>query len=97
VKREAAAIEREGTLGKPIIADDLNGAMDADHELRTAPVGVFAPLGVQRGTHREKASTCERYMGSFCHHHLAIVAGIVRKLQQSGIGEGVHQGTNSSQ
>lgn len=91
---EIAAIERENSPAAAIVAADIDGAMHADHELRAEPVRMMTPLGALRRAQHEQTRDGEGYMlHAFRRHHLAVVSGVAGKLQETGIGNEIHQGT----
>jgi hypothetical protein len=72
-----AAIEFKLGLAATVLAYDVHGAADADHELRTEPMRVLAALRADRRGQGEHAFDLERHLGGhFSHHHLAVISGM---------------------
>src|SRR5262249_25954506 len=86
-KRPIAAVQRKDIFLSTVLTYHLDGAIDADHELRPAPVRVAAPLRTSRRCQGEHALDPERYLRrSFSHHYLAIRSRVPRQVNETRVG-----------
>ncbi len=76
-----AAVERKRIFLSAVLANDLDGAIDADHELRAAPMSVAAALRTGRRCQSKHALDPERYLlCDLSHNHFAIPSRVTRQI-----------------
>jgi len=83
-KRLIAAAEGKRVFASAVFANDLDGTVDADHELRPAPMRVAAARRAGRRGQGEHPLDPERYLRrSFGHHHFPIRARMPRQVNET--------------
>src|SRR5262249_19057702 len=78
--RVFAALERKPAFVSAIFADDIYGAVDADHELRAQLMRVAAARGAGRSRQSKHALDPEWYLRcSFSHDNFAVGSRVPRQ------------------
>lgn len=81
-------VKREGLPFFAIVADDVDHAVNAQHQLHAPPVRVLAAFGAERRAQRKHPRDSERNIGHcFGDHDFAIGASVPWQLNGSNIGD----------
>lgn len=83
-KRQIAPIERKGPAIASVIADYVDQAGHADHELRAQPVRVFATLRIERRPHGKHSRNGEWHAGvTLGNNEFTAVLHMTRQIDQA--------------